>query len=164
MHGSSLTGAPFLLSFLALASGLAIGQDASTESAPESAPDVATDVREREPEVTLRVEPILVSARKWQEEAQDVPQSLTILSGTTLRDAGIRDMREASYLVPNLHMTEFSSRRLSFPTFRGISTGTGEPAVTTYVDGVPQLDISSANIALLDVERLEFLRGPQGTL
>ncbi len=115
-------------------------------------------------DTTLRLDPVVVTARQWEELIQDVPQSISVMDADTIRDAGITSIRDASFLVPNLHMTEFSSRRLSFPTFRGISTGVGDPSVTTYIDGVPQLKISSSNLAMLDVARLEFLRGPQGTL
>ena len=108
--------------------------------------------------------PVIVTARKWEEDVQEVPQSISVLVDALIRDAGITTVREASFLVPNLFMTEFSSRRLSFPTMRGIGSGQGDPAVTTYVGGVPQLTTSSTNLPLFQVERVEFLRGPQGTL
>ena len=93
-----------------------------------------------------------------------MPQSLTVVSDEQLRDAGATSIREAAFHVPNLNMVEFSARRLSFPFVRGIGSGQGDPAVATYVDGVPQLSPSSTNLPLLNVERIEFLRGPQGTL
>lgn len=111
-----------------------------------------------------RIDPVRVTARRWLEYAQDVPGSVTVVDKETLRDAAVSNVREAGQYVPNLFFTEFSSRRLSFPTLRGISTGVGEPSVVTYIDGVPQLRVSSTNISLLDVERIEFLRGPQGSL
>ncbi|MGI9012766.1 MAG: TonB-dependent receptor [Phycisphaerales bacterium] len=112
----------------------------------------------------IRLDRVIVTARKWEELEQETPQSLTAISHDTLRDSRITTVREASQLAPNVHFTEFSSRRLSFPTIRGIGSGQGDPAVTTYIDGVPQLSVSSTNLPLLDVERIEFLRGPQGTL
>ena len=139
------------------------------EDRSEPATDDSAE-RQRQPstvdgiDISIRLNPVIVTARRWTEFAQDLPQSITVMDETTLRDAGITSVREASYLIPNMIVTEFSSRRLSFPTFRGISTGIGDPSVTTYVDGVPQLKISSTNISMLDVVRLEFLRGPQGTL
>ena len=128
-----------------------------------------TDVSESESpqpflDTTIRLQPTVVTARKWEEFAQDVPQSVTVIGSETIEDAGITDIRDAALLAPNVHFTEFSSRRLSFPTIRGIGSGQGDPAVTTYIDGVPQLSVSSTNLPLLDVERIEFLRGPQGTL
>lgn len=149
-------------------------QDDPQESEPKAPGEQDSRPADEQPEhdgenpfdldMTFRLDPVIVTARKWDEDAQDVPQSLTVISGSTIRDAGIRSVREASFLVPNVHLTEFTARRLSFPSIRGITSGVGDPAVTTFIDGVPQLTVSSANIALLDVERIEFLRGPQGTL
>jgi iron complex outermembrane receptor protein len=147
--------------------GAATAQDRAVDDAPPAVTVLDADDLEAAPldlDTTLRLDPVTVQARRWTELAQRVPQSVSVIGSSTIRDAGITTVREASLLVPNLHMTEFTSRRLSFPTFRGISTGVGDPAVTTYIDGVPQLQISSTNIALLDVDRIEFLRGPQGTL
>lgn len=139
---------------------------------PQPPPDEAAQQPAGEVEATAappagpvtRHEPVLVTARKWVELARDVPQSLTVVPERLLRDAGLRSVRETSFLVPNLFVNEFSSRRLSFPTIRGVGSGVGDPAVTTYIDGVPQLTINSTNLPLIDVERIEFLRGPQGTL
>lgn len=112
----------------------------------------------------LRLDPVVVTARRFVEPAQSVPIGVTVVDRQTIEDGNITSIREASRLVPNMIVTEFTSRRLSFPTIRGISTGVGDPSVTTYVDGVPQLGLGSTNITMLDMERVEFLRGPQGTL
>ncbi|MFQ5504147.1 MAG: TonB-dependent receptor [Planctomycetota bacterium] len=112
----------------------------------------------------VRQRPVIVTARKREEQLQNVPASLSALSESRVRDAGINDVKDASYYVPNVLLTEFSSRRLSFPFFRGVGSGQGDPAVATYIDGVPQLTVSSTNLPLLSVERIEFLRGPQGVL
>jgi iron complex outermembrane receptor protein len=143
---------PLFLLVAAVASGPALGQADDDPPPPV------------DPETTLRLDPVVVTARKWEEAAEEVPKSLTVITETFARDAGIRTVRDASFYVPNLFMVEFSSRRLSFPTMRGVGSGQGDPAVTTYIDGVPQLTTGSTNIPLLDVERVEFLRGPEGTL
>jgi iron complex outermembrane receptor protein len=106
----------------------------------------------------------IVTARKWEEQIEDVPQSVTAVSGEELQDAHATTVRDASLLAPNVYISEFSSRRLSFPFVRGIGSGVGEPAVITYIDGVPQFGTGGTNLPLVDVERVEFLRGPQGTL
>ncbi len=106
----------------------------------------------------------VVTARKWEEEADQVPASLSALDSSTLQTAGIDSVRDASLRIPNLFINQFSSRRLSFPTIRGIGSGQGDPAVTTYIDGVPQLTTSSTNLPLFDIERVEILRGPHSTL
>jgi len=109
-------------------------------------------------------DPIVVTARKFEERLEDVPGSVSAIDGSTLERSGARTVREATGRVPNLVFTEFSSRRLSFPFIRGIGSGIGEPAVVTYIDGVPQLSNGSTNLPPLDLERIEVLRGPQGTL
>lgn len=106
----------------------------------------------------------LVVARKRAELLEDVPASITVLEGESLEQAGIQSVFDAALLVPNLSVTEFSARRLSFPFIRGIGSGQGEPAVVTYIDGVPQLTPGSPNFPFVDLDRVEFLRGPQGAL
>jgi len=69
-----------------------------------------------------RIDPVRVTARRWLEYAQDVPGSVTVVDKETLRDAAVSNVREAGQYVPNLFFTEFSSRRLSFPTLRSWHT------------------------------------------
>ena len=95
---------------------------------------------------------------------QDVPASVSVVGAATIQDAGIDKVQEGSYYVPNLFISEFTAQKLSFPFVRGVGGGSLNPAVTTYYDGVPQLNANSSSIELLDIERIEFLRGPQGTL
>jgi iron complex outermembrane receptor protein len=155
-----------------LLTGAAAAQDAPPADAPDdeaadaagpAADDESADSSAATPQPS-RVPPVFVTARKWEEFLQDVPQSVSVVGGSTIEDSHITGVREASFLVPNLFFTEFSSRRLSFPTIRGISTGVGDPSVATYIDGAPLLSVSNSNLPMLDVERIEFLRGPQGTL
>ncbi len=124
-------------------------QDAGDQAATGSAADLGTTV---------------VTARKIEEAIEDVPASVSALSSGDISKFGMRQVSDAVGRVPNLHFTEFSARRLSFPHVRGIGSGLGEPGVATYVDGVPQLSVGSTNLPLLGIDRLEFLRGPQGTL
>jgi iron complex outermembrane receptor protein len=138
------------LLFCALVPSPAAEGPATQPSAADSAP--------------VRLDPIFVTANKRDELLQEVPQSATVVTGQTIQEAGITSVKEASYLAPNVLLQEFSARRLSFPFIRGIGSGRNSPAVTTYIDGVPQLSFATSNQELLDVERIEFLRGPQGTL
>ena len=108
---------------------------------------------------------IVVSAQKQGAEAlADVPRSVTAISEELIRDAGLQSIKEASRYVPNTLFTGFSARRLSFPYVRGVGSGQGDPAVATFVDGVPQLSISSTNLSLTGLDRIEILRGPSSVL
>lgn len=107
---------------------------------------------------------VVVTARKIEEELQDVPRAITSIDADRIETQGIENIRDASLRVPNMLMTEFTSRRLSLPYVRGVGSGQGDPAVATFLDGVPQLTTNSTNLPLIDVERIEFIRGPLGTL
>jgi iron complex outermembrane receptor protein len=107
---------------------------------------------------------VVVTARKWVEPVQEVPGSVAVRSADDLAAAGARDLRDSVRGVPNITLGEFSTRRLTFPYVRGIGSGQNDPAVITCLDGVPQLSYVTANQELLDVERVEYLRGPQGAL
>ena len=112
----------------------------------------------------LRLPDLSVTARRWSELLQDVPAAVTAVSGEEIEAARMRSLQDVSHVVPNVWFTQFSSRRLTFPYVRGVGSGQGDPAVLTYLDGVPQLSVSSTNLPLLGVERVEVLRGPQATL
>ncbi len=114
------------------------------------------------PQVTLQ--PVVVTAQKREEPIETVPVSVTAIDSQTIQDANIENIKDASYLAPNLYISQFTPPRESFPYIRGIGSGQNSPAVTTYIDGVPQLSFSTSNIQLADIDRIEFLRGPQGTL
>jgi iron complex outermembrane receptor protein len=107
---------------------------------------------------------VTVTARKWVEPLQAVPAAVTVQTGDELQQAGVADLREAARTVPNLTLGEFTARRLTFPYVRGIGSGQNDPAVTTCIDGVPQLWYVTANQELAGIDRIEYLRGPQGAL
>ena len=113
---------------------------------------------------TAEVQTVVVTARKLTEPLQSVPGAVTVQSADTMKSAGVNDLRDAACYVPNLTLGDFSVRRLTFPYVRGIGSGRNSAAVTTIIDGVPQLSYATANQEFLDVERIEFLRGPQGAL
>jgi len=113
-------------------------------------------------EEVVQLEDVIVVVAKHPTLSQETPASVSALSGTMLMDAGVNLIGEAAEYAPNVNMVEFTDRALSQPYFRGIGSGPNNPAVTTYIDGVPQLHGYSANIELLDVAQVEFVRGAQG--
>ncbi len=114
------------------------------------------------PPVTLPT--VVVTAEKETADVKDVPGSVTAVTQQTLIDSGIRAVTEAAIFAPNTVFTEFTARKVSNARFRGIGSSPNNPAVTTYIDGVPQLNSNSSNIELLDVGQIEFVRGPQSPL
>jgi iron complex outermembrane receptor protein len=114
------------------------------------------------PPITLP--PVIVTAQKEPAEAQRLPVSVTAVSADVIAAAGIAMVSEAAVLSPNTRVVEMSARRASNPFMRGVGSSPANPGITTFIDGVPQLNSSSSNIELLDVGQIEFVRGPQGAL
>jgi iron complex outermembrane receptor protein len=107
---------------------------------------------------------VVVTAEKEPADVKDVPASVTAVTAQTISDSGLRAITDAVIFAPNSVFTEFTARKVSNARFRGIGSSPGNPAITTYIDGVPQLNSNSSNIELLDVNQIEFVRGPQSPL
>jgi iron complex outermembrane receptor protein len=114
------------------------------------------------PSITLP--PVIVTAQKEPADVKAVPASITVVTADTIANAGLRVVTDAAVLAPNTIFTEFTARKVSNARFRGIGSSPANPAITTYLDGVPQLNSNSSNIELLDVAQIEFVRGPQSPL
>jgi iron complex outermembrane receptor protein len=114
---------------------------------------------------------IIVTARYRKENAQDVPISIAALSGEQLANQGAINLSQVIDKLPSLNIQGFpGSFRNQSVTIRGIGSNSGtandglEPGVGIYVDGVYSARNASVLSDLLDVESIEVLRGPQGTL
>lgn len=116
---------------------------------------------------TEGVDDIVVTAQFRSERLQDVPVAISSLSGDDLAASGANDLTGLSAKVPGLYLSSYST--LSPQLYiRGVGSNddgiTAEGAVGVYVDGIYVGRASAALFDLFDVERVEVLRGPQGTL
>ena len=115
-------------------------------------------------------EEIVVTARKTTERLQDVPIAVTALSASALDARGIGSVTDLQQVAPNLQFTPGTGGNggAIAPFIRGVGENdfiiTADPAVGTYFDGVYVARTFGASPELLDVERVEVLRGPQGSL
>ncbi len=127
----------------------------------EAAPGLSRHARQR-------VEEIVVRARKRDEFLEDTPVSVTALSEGTLREAGVVRLDQIQELVPNLQFLTSNNGQGAQVRIRGIGTSTWEiafdPGVGIYVDGVFLPRALGSIIDTVDVQQVEVLRGPQGTL
>lgn len=111
-------------------------------------------------------EEIIVTARKRNETLLDVPVAVSAISGDALVKQNINSVREAALLSPGLNIASDGAGR-AFVSIRGVGVtlvGTVQPGVGLFVDGIYRPNTAYLNNPLLDVERIEVLRGPQGTL
>ena len=115
---------------------------------------------------------IVVTARWRVEEAQAVPQAFSVIDGATLMRSYSNNAQALTVLVPSLNYSSANPRNTSF-TIRGLGSSVTavaqsndglEPGVGFYVDQVYQARPAAAAFDFTDVERIEVLRGPQGTL
>lgn len=119
-----------------------------------------------QPDEPLRITAptVVVTAQKEPVNEQKVPVSVTAVSSDVITSADIRFIGDTAIFAPNTFFTDFSARKLSFPRFRGVSSGPGNPAITTYLDGVPQLHTNISSPELVDVQQVELVRGAQSAL
>lgn len=113
----------------------------------------------------LGIEEILVTAQRREENIQDVPISISAFTGETLKRLGADTTRSLQLFVPGLVIGQIGSAQV---TLRGVSTSnlnaSGDPGVGVYIDDIYLARASAAFQDFFDTERVEVLRGPQGTL
>ena len=160
LNGQRRIGFLAAVSFGALAAGQAHAQGAGASAAPASqgAGRVASEGANEE---------IIVIANKRRENIQNVPIAITAVSGQRLKDIGITSTQDLARVVPGLNISTSISGTTA--RLRGVGTsavgGVGaENSIATYVDGVYMLSLAGSLIQLNNIEQIEVLKGPQGTL
>jgi iron complex outermembrane receptor protein len=141
---------------VAMAVAAALGTGAVWAAAPAQSPN--------------ELDEVIVTAQYREQNLQDTPLAITAISGDRLDEQGITNVEDLGLVIPNAQIRPQGS--FSGPTpaigMRGVITTdyiyTSEPGVGIYIDDVYQGTLTGSAIDLLDLERVEVLRGPQGTL
>ncbi len=115
------------------------------------------------PAAARQLDEVIIAAQKKEERLQQVPFSVSALPARQVQAYRIWNNSELTAIVPNLYAGNPGDDR-NVTSIRGITSTSYDPAVTTYIDGVNQFSLDTYIGNLLDVERIEVLRGPQGTL
>jgi iron complex outermembrane recepter protein len=114
------------------------------------------------------LEEVVVTANRREESLQDVAMSVSAFTGDFLEQAGLTDLTDLADYTPSLKITPGQDSRSTSIRIRGIGsvgTNTGiDPSVGFFIDGVYQGRAGMSIGDLIDIERVEILRGPQGTL
>lgn len=134
--------------------GLAYAQQAAEQEAPTPAVQDRTDV-------------VVVTARRREENLQSVPVTITAFSGEMLQEKGINDFTRLMQATPGVNFDTFP-KSAPRPFFRGIGSSNqgagGDPSSVAFLDGVYLGRAAMLGIDFYDMERIEVLKGPQGTL
>src|SRR5436190_23768287 len=143
---------------------------ASPAFAQESAAAVTTADQGGTPTATAPTDEdsadVVVTARRRSETLQNVPVAISAVSGDQIERRGLTSVREVAQQVPGLNINSDGSGR-AFVAIRGVGVTlvqSVQPGVGLFVDGIYRPNTAYLNNPLLDVERIEVLRGPQGTL
>jgi iron complex outermembrane receptor protein len=147
-----MAGKAFILPWVALAMLLAPSVSFCDESGNESADSK-----------TYEIAPVTVTANKIEENVQEIPQSISVIDGSLILDKGITDVDDIIKEIPNLTSSFLYSEDVNF---RGINSSifTNNNPVVIYIDGIPQSNRMAYDASLVNIDRVEVLRGPQGTL
>jgi iron complex outermembrane receptor protein len=112
------------------------------------------------------VEEVVVTAQKRTESLVNVPIAIVAVSGAKLARSGVNDMSDLAAVVPGLHVDDAGA--FFQPSIRGVGTaiaGAGASAnVATYVDGIYKPEALSNDFNFIDIDSIQVLKGPQGTL
>ena len=110
-----------------------------------------------------QLDEVIVTAEKKEENVQRIASSVSALNAKAINDYRLWNSKDLTAIVPNFYSSNPGDGR-NVTSIRGITSSSYDPAVTTYIDGVNQFTLDTYIPQLFDVERIEVLRGPQGTL
>ena len=127
----------------------------------------APGVAEAQETATDGIEEITVTAQRRTQSLQDVPVALQVIDSDLIADVAAEDLGDLNGFVPGLVVSSYSPTQPRYQ-IRGIQTGDfgvgTDPAVGVYVDGIYAARSGASLLAFNDIERIEVLKGPQGTL
>ena len=154
-HLSNLGDSVKTTGFLAAIVAAIVGNNAAAQSSGEAQGSRASALEE-----------VVVTARRREESAINVPIAIAVVSGDKLAEDSITRTQDLQYLVPGLSVSTFLGG--ANVSLRGVGTGRNvsgtDESVGVYIDEIYQGTTSSAFSRMFDVERVEVLKGPQGTL
>lgn len=154
---------------LALGAGLlistsAIAQDAAIDGAAEI--DATEPAQVEEPKAKRKgLDEIIVTAQKTAQNIQDVPLSVSAISADRLEQSNVEDFEDISRIAPNTQIQ--TTHGFTSIAIRGLGSAANdgfEQSVSINIDGIYYARPSYIHLAFLDLDRIEILRGPQGTL
>ncbi|MBR3478163.1 MAG: TonB-dependent receptor [Bacteroidaceae bacterium] len=107
---------------------------------------------------------VVIPTPKEAGDIRQQPSSVTLIGAQQMADHRIHSLKHISALVPNFFIPDYGSRLTSAVYIRGVGSRINTPAVGLYVDNIPYVDKSAFDFNFYDIERVDVLRGPQGTL
>ena len=156
------------LRLIAGVSMIPVAMAASAHGQAASGTSVSTSVVAAAPSSGIQIGEVVVTARRRAESLQKVPIAVSVISGADVATKNLNDLQDITSQVPSVDFRVGASNKDRTVFIRGVGTITTspgvEPSVSTVIDGVVQARPGQATADLLDLDHIEVLRGPQGTL
>lgn len=112
----------------------------------------------------IAIDEITVKSPKQQNNLRKLPASISIVTSRLIESSEVNSLKDLSSAIPNFFMPDYGSKLTSPVYIRGIGSRINSPSVGIYVDNVPYFEKAAFDFDFFDIERVEVLRGPQGTL
>ena len=114
--------------------------------------------------VMQQLDEIVITPEKREVRLVDTDLSVSVLNAARIQETGTRTLSDLSGLIPNYQYSDAGVGYQQQIALRGVTVFSNNPSTATYIDGVNAFDITANGFQLMDIERIEILRGPQGTL
>ena len=124
----------------------------------------AQDIFEGDTLKNYKLDEIIIKSPKFNRNIFEVPAAATMLPARFIENNKVENLTDVSAFIPNFFMPDYGSKLTSPVYIRGVGNRINTPSVGLYVDDIPYFEKSAFNFDFFDVERIEVLRGPQGTL
>jgi len=112
----------------------------------------------------VKLSELVVNASRTQTLLKDLPTAVSVLPASLLSANEVHSITQASAMIPNFFMPDYGTKLTSPVYIRGMGSRINAPSVGMYVDGIPYFEKAAFNFDFFDVQKIEVLRGPQGTL
>ncbi|MDH6310714.1 iron complex outermembrane receptor protein [Dysgonomonas sp. PFB1-18] len=112
----------------------------------------------------LKKDIVILSSTKETNSLKSLPAAVSVFSPKNLEGLQVYSLKDLSSIVPNYFAADYGSKMTSPLYIRGIGARSGDQTVSMYVDNVPYFNTTSFDAELFDIQRVEVLRGTQGTL
>lgn len=109
-------------------------------------------------------EVVVIATPKENKKLRELPAATTVLSQKDMQANQVNSVKNLTGIVPNLFIPDYGSKLTTSIYIRGIGSRINTPSVGLYVDNIPYIDKSAFDFNYADIERIDILRGPQGTL
>jgi iron complex outermembrane receptor protein len=140
-----------------LAAAIACALGVAVPSAPTRAQPAA-------PSASAGLDEVIVTARRREESVQEVPLSIVVLDGDALTNQGVLRPSELQFAVPGFYVQNYETRATIAMRGVGAQVAGSTSAVAAHVNGIYQASSAAQLNRLFDIQRVEVLKGPQGTL